>query len=266
MPGFSNQVPEELSRADVTTSHRSNTVVLTSTSTPVPDASQNLPTTLLQACLQLEPHVQWTVEKIIQSDEGVAVAQAILDGTALGISDGSYKNGRCTSAVLIEGPNKSHGRILAVNRVPGHPLIQSSYRGELGGILCLLTLVRGIISLHQIKNGRIRLGLDGEQAMKEASGKSPLVSSQQSFDLLTIIRRTVESLPIAVEFFWVEGHQMERHGKQDYNGNLNEICDGLAKIHWNEHSSIDVSLALPNKRGWAFLVLPTDHHYSDPQT
>jgi hypothetical protein len=56
----------------------------------------------------------------------------------------------------------------------------------------------------------------------------------------------VESLPIAVEFFWVEGHQMERHGKQDYNGDLNEIC--------NEHSTIDVPLAPPNKRGWAFSV------------
>jgi hypothetical protein len=90
--------------------------------------------------------------------------------------------------------------------------------------------------------------------MKESSGKSPLVSSQKSFDLLTIIRRTVESLPIAVEFFWVEGHQMERHGKQDCNGDLNEICDGLAKIHWNEHSTTDVPLAPPNKRGWAFSV------------
>jgi hypothetical protein len=108
--------------------------------------------------------------------------------------------------------------------------------------------------LHQIKTGRIRLGLDGEQAMKESSGNSPLVSSQKSFDLLPIIRRTVESLPIAVAFFWVEGHQMERHGQQDYHGALNEICDGLAKIHWNEHSTIDVPFALPNKRGWSFSV------------
>jgi hypothetical protein len=90
--------------------------------------------------------------------------------------------------------------------------------------------------------------------MKEAAGKSPLVSSQQSFDLLTIIRRTVESLPIEVEFFWVEGHQMERHGKQDYNGTLNEICDGLAKIHWNEYSTTEVPLSPPNALGWTFSV------------
>jgi hypothetical protein len=127
MPGFSNQVPDGLSRVDVTPSRWSATVVLTSTSTPEPAAVQHPPTTLRQACWRLEPHVQWTFEKIIQSDEGVAVAQSIVDGTALGISDGSYKNGRCTSAALIEGPSKSHGRILAVNRVPGHPSIQSSY-------------------------------------------------------------------------------------------------------------------------------------------
>jgi hypothetical protein len=254
LPGFSAQVPEGLSRADVTSYRHSTKVVLDSTSAPVLVAPLLPPTTLRQACRQLEPYVQWTVDKIIQSDEGAAVAQAILDGTALGISDGSYKNGRCTSAALIEGPSKSHGRVLAVNRVPGHSLSQTSYRGELGGILSLLTLVRGIITLHQITNGQIRLGLDGEQAMKEAAGKSPLVSSQQSFDLLTIIRRTVESLPIDVEFFWVEGHQMERHGKQDYNGTLNEICDGLAKIHWNEYSTTEVPLSPPNALGWTFSV------------
>jgi hypothetical protein len=39
-------------------------------------------------------------------------------------------------------------------------------------------------------------------------------------------------------FFWIEGHQTERHGREDYVGYLNRLCDNLAKAYWNETSSL----------------------------
>jgi hypothetical protein len=34
--------------------------------------------------------------------------------------------------------------------------------------------------------------------------------------------------------FGIEGHQTERHGREDYAGYLNRLCDNLAKAFWNE--------------------------------
>jgi hypothetical protein len=90
--------------------------------------------------------------------------------------------------------------------------------------------------------------------MKEASAATPLRSSQACFDLLAEIRQIVADLPITVTFFWVEGHQMERHGKKDYFGELNDICDSLAKLHWNEQLRLPVPVAPPSPNFWHFAV------------
>jgi hypothetical protein len=118
--------------------------------------------------------------------------------------------------------------------------------------MCLLSMLRCVISVHQISHGTVRLGLDGEKAMEEASGINPLVSSQMSFDLLVEIRQIVAALAIQVDFFWVEGHQLERHGKQDYCGTLNDICDSLAKLHWNEYITEAVPPSMPSHTYWTF--------------
>ena len=39
-------------------------------------------------------------------------------------------------------------------------------------------------------------------------------------------------LPIKVIFFWSEGHQLQRHGKQSYVGEINNKCDYLANVYW----------------------------------
>lgn len=36
-----------------------------------------------------------------------------------------------------------------------------------------------------------------------------------------------------IEFFWVEGHQMERYGHSSYEGDINDMCENLAKLFWN---------------------------------
>jgi hypothetical protein len=81
--------------------------------------------------------------------------------------------------------------------------------------------------------------------MKEASGYHPLSAEQPSFDLLADIRNKIRQLPLTLSFFWVEGHQYERHGFVSYLGTLNGICDSMAKQHWN--GSIPLGI-LPSQR------------------
>jgi hypothetical protein len=93
-----------------------------------------------------------------------------------------------------------------------------------------------LCQIYQISSGAVRIGLDGDSgaAMKESSGAHSLNPAQPSFDLLANIRAKINWLPLKLSFFWVKGHQYERHGFISYLETLNDICDSLAKQHWND--------------------------------
>jgi hypothetical protein len=106
-----------------------------------------------------------------------------------------------------------------------------SYRGELAGILGGLTLIEAVATLHDIKTGKVRFGLDGSDAMKNCQ-RAHLTANMPSYDLLHTIqlkRKLLRSrFGILIHFFWVEGHQMERHGHETYEGVVNRLVDDLA--------------------------------------
>ena len=163
---------------------------------------------------------------------------------ATGISDGSFKHNRGTAACILEANNDSNSRIYAVHDTPGNSTDQSPYRSELGGISMMLLIIQGVIRYHGITKGSIKLGLDGKKAMEQASGTFILHPKQRSFDMLVDIRKKIALLPITITFFWVEGHQLERHGKQSYMGDINDKCDYLAKQFWQMKAG---SRCLPNQ-------------------
>jgi hypothetical protein len=197
------------------------------------------PTELATAITIVDPQYLWATETLLHTDNGVAVAQAIRDGTGLAVSDGSFKDSRSTSAFLLEGSAGASGRIYGTNRVPGQRMDQDSYRGELGGILGVLHTAHCVATINGMWSGRLRLGLNGEEAMKQAAIVGPIHPKMRSFDLLAEIRALRSPLAFTVNFFWIEGHQHERHGKEDYYGYLNNLCDNLAKAFWNQTTTLD---------------------------
>jgi len=97
-----------------------------------------------------------------------------------------------------------------------------------------LTVIEMLCVRHNLRGGSLRFGLDGDKAMEQSKSSRPLSSKQPSFDLLSAIRSKVQLLlskyKVEVQFFWVEGHQREKHGSiQDYEGEVNDLADGLAK-------------------------------------
>jgi hypothetical protein len=144
---------------------------------------------------------KWTVANVFHSDNGQAVADALTARTCLSVSDGSFKDMRSTSGFLLEGPAGEEGRIYGTNAVRGARLDQDSYRGELGGIVGVLQVIKGIVQVHQVTRGKIRLGLDGKGALDQAGLSEPVRPSDRSFDLLAEIRSICVRLPVQVEFF-----------------------------------------------------------------
>jgi hypothetical protein len=177
---------------------------------------------------------KWTIANVFHSDNGQAVADALKAGTCLSVSDGSFKDMRSTSGFLLEDPTGEEGRIYGTNAVPGARTDQDSYRGELGGIMGVLQVVKCIAQVHQVQSGKLRLGLDGKGASEQAGLAALVRPSDRSFDLLAEIRSICVSLPVQVEFFWIQGHQTERHGREDYASYINRLCHNLTKAYWNE--------------------------------
>ena len=141
---------------------------------------------------------------------------------------------------------------------PGEIECLSPHRAEMGGAACNAFIILAICEFEQIKQGRVKMGLDGDRAMKECSGKSPLQASQASFNLLQTIRIMIDKSKINFEFFWVEGHQLERHGKCLHEGTLNDLCDQWAKEKREEVEEQVDAPAAPSHRflqeGWSLHV------------
>ena len=114
----------------------------------------------------------------------------------------------------------------------------NAYRAELAGVFGVLCLLEALCLLHHIKQGAITLGLDGEQAAKQAQGEYPVAANQASADLVTAIRKKITKLSrrfgLAIKIIWIEGHQLEKHGSEDYLGYLNRMVDSMAKAFLEE--------------------------------
>ena len=177
---------------------------------------------------------KWSLEDVICNHDGRIIAEAIESGTALAVSDGSFKNERGTSAAIIEKEGDEFSRIIITNRVPGIRLDHNPYRAEASGVLGILTSIEAICERFSIKSGRIRIGLDGESVIR-AIKRKVLTTSQDSFDILQVIKQKLNKIKIQVDMFWIKGHQDNNGRKVEdlpYESQLNIMCDGLAKAYW----------------------------------
>ncbi len=120
--------------------------------TPTPDAGHS---TNLHSILALRSDgFRWAITEFDIEDNGAAIAQALIQGTAIAVSDGSFKNQQGTSAFVIDGKS-AVGRLVGVNVIPGDADSQSPHRSELGGVAGILEALHGTCEAHGVTEGRI---------------------------------------------------------------------------------------------------------------
>ena len=179
---------------------------------------------------------KWCIENMVNGQDGKIIADAIQNNTALAVSDGSFKNERGTSAIIIEKEGDETSRLIIANRVPGTQGDHNPYRAEICGVMGIITCIEAICKYYNIRAGRLRLGLDGESVIK-ALKRQNLSTSQDSFDILQVIKLKLDRLAIQVDMFWIKGHQDDNGKRMEslpYDSQLNIMCDSLAKSYWNE--------------------------------
>lgn len=153
----------------------------------------------------LPDYLQWATKRTEGYQYGDALAQAIKEGTAVAVSDGSYKDETGTFvAVLHDG--KLENILKTCNQVPGETDKQSAYRSELAGICGSLTLLYAVCKAYTIKKGLTTVALDGKQAMVYSVAQQLPECSSPSYDLLQHIFYLKKKIPIMIKWAWVKGH------------------------------------------------------------
>lgn len=146
----------------------------------------------------------WVLAHVEQTERDKEIfAQQIQNGEGIVVSDGSYKNGR-SSAAFTTVPEK---QIKGVTTIPGNKKDQSSYRGELGGILAAITYTNKIAKEKRITRGKCVAVCDNKGAVQAVFGGREINPRWKCFDLLTLIRYQIEISPIRWEGKHVKGHQ-----------------------------------------------------------
>ena len=162
------------------------------------------------------------------------IQQAILNGTLIAVSDGSYNEnkGLGTASWILSTQDRT-AFITAGAISPGNPEIQTSYRSEILGILGILEEVDAMCTQFQLTDGTCTIfcdGLSALQVIQEASIQS-VNTRQASCDLISACVKLKNKIPITLKYAHVKGHQDDRQQLCNLSvpAQLNVLMDGLAK-------------------------------------
>ena len=181
------------------------------------------------------------------------IVESIQSGTAIAVSDGSYKDDIGTAAMILEAPT---GERLTVSMcVPGPPQCQDAYRSELAGLLSILCIAELLVEQFAITDGSIEVGCDGQGALHRAFRDIGYATpAGKHFDLLLVIHAKLNKSPLTWKYRHVYGHQDELHKDHlslDKWAVRNIEVDILAKLHreWCAQINYVDPVILPGE-GW----------------
>ena len=202
---------------------------------PIPPQATipSAPQSLVERVSRLDVRRLWALENLVlPADGGRTIAEALKDGTAIAVSDGSFQYGLGTASWVIEGKN-SENRIRGDCTIPALPHIHDSYRSEVGGIHGVVIMVELICQQFGIMDGSIIMGCDGKEALHHCVNLSwHIKADKPHFDIVHATRRVISSTPIQWTPKHVKSHQDDDpYAVLDRWATLNVEMDLAAKCH-----------------------------------
>ena len=174
---------------------------------------------------------RWAARRILMSVSIDSILTDLENGTAVAVSDGSFKDEFGTACWIIENGNGTE-RIIGLIDVPGGDKDHDAYRSELGGLYGIVSAVKILEDIGGIKSGEIEIGCDGMSALNRAFWveKEEISSKQAHFDIISGIHGLTEESNIQYLTRHIKGHQDDRsEADLDRWALLNIECDLRAK-------------------------------------
>ena len=114
--------------------------------------------------------MRWAVAKYAVVDGGKTLAEAIHNGVAITICDGSFKDEFGMAAYVLEGETSTN-RIVVVLVTPGTDDDQSSYCSKLSGLFGVVVMVHFVCEQFAITDSAIEVGCNCESALCHVSNE-----------------------------------------------------------------------------------------------
>jgi len=205
----------------------------------------------------------WPLEMSQFFDETVGIVDAIQNGTAISVCDGSYMPQRSSNlgaaAWIIENPS-SKATCNGMVKTSGEEDEVNPYQSELQGIHTVLMAILAICRFYNITEGKAMIGCDNEKAGWLVGYRLlQLLLHTKHANLVRAIRKIVAAIPIKIEFVYVEGHQDDNvsFDQLDRISQLNVMMDYKAKWYLQYLISLPVTPTVPSSlfmEGWSCWV------------
>jgi hypothetical protein len=197
----------------------------------IPTSSISLQPNLAFEEIQKNRHLgsSWAISEVTVANNAKVLAAALVCGRAIAItSNGSFKNNQGTAGFVIKGDNCSWSQRY-------ESVYQLSYWSKIGGVADILESLHSVNKAHGILSGAIKIGLDGDQAMRAVADNWPLDPGNSNYNLLQHVRGQIKALLLTITFCWIASHQGKHKtfSQLDCWEQLNVECNGLAKSYWN---------------------------------
>jgi hypothetical protein len=185
----------------------------------------------------IEPSHSWSGLQIQAPSDLTTLLQGIQTGTAIAVTDGSFKNTLGTAAFTLQPDldtgSDTHAYVM-VNQTPGAPQDMDAYRAELGGIFGIIDLANQLCKENQILSGAITVGCDCASALTNITRIGHTTSQRPHHDMISGIRYLISVSPLQWTFHHVRGHQDDyaAYSQLDRWARLNIDMDALAKLYW----------------------------------
>ena len=163
----------------------------------------------------------WSTRNSKSSDNSTALVQAIHNGLATTIGDGSFKAGIATAAFYVNSDvcipkrrkqrrHPSNGSVRGTCHIPGLAANESAYCGKLGRIFASFCIIEQACLEHNICSGTVIIACNRKEALNMAINpyRQPNLRCTD-YDLLLAIWTKIGHLPITFWHHWVRGHQDE---------------------------------------------------------
>jgi len=153
--------------------------------------------------------VRWQFEEDVMGDLS-AIVSAIGDGTAIAMSDGSFKEGRGAVAWTIEGAEATN-KVTWACLVPGIEEDHSAFQSKLMGLLGIMLTMYGLQEQSEIKTGCLRVCCNRKSALEWVKLDLPVGATEPHADLITVIHNLRKQIIWKLNFQHVRGHQDQGH-------------------------------------------------------
>jgi hypothetical protein len=149
----------------------------------------------------------WWNEPVHLPDNIAPLINGITNGTAICVTDGSYKTNYGTAALILLSTLEAPEGVTLVNQTPGERSNQDAYRAEVGGIYGCIAYANHLANIRNITDREITLACDCWSALLNVFIHSFDSPSQAQYDLIHACRLRSRNSPIKWKPHHVKGHQ-----------------------------------------------------------